>query len=148
MYHRLSINGLINNEIIDSILPVYGPKNEKRGTLHVRIFWHEGALPKKPMPEDSLMSKSWEQELILRISAAIRSKQLTLESAFMIFDQDRDQVINIYDFQATLLGTLNMQIHKDEVELLYQKLPSPLTKENFFSIFGGHVGQASSTQAK
>lgn len=96
------------------------------------------------MPEDSLISKSWEHELILRIAAAIRSKQLTIESAFMIFDQDRDQVVNLFDFQATLLGTLNMHIHKEEVELLYQKLPSPLTKDNFISVFGLHVPQGSS----
>lgn len=140
----MSINGLINNEIIDSTLPVHGAKNEKRGNLHIKIFWHEGAMPKKPMPEDSLISKSWEHELILRIAAAIRSKQLTIESAFMIFDQDRDQVVNLFDFQATLLGTLNMHIHKEEVELLYQKLPSPLTKDNFISVFGLHVPQGSS----
>ena len=91
------------------------------------------------MPEDSLITKSWEQELILRISAALRSKQLNVESAFMIFDQDRDHIVNAHDFQSTLLGTLNLQIHKDEIELLYQKMPSPLTRESFIAVFGQHL---------
>jgi len=138
-FTRLSINGLISNEIIDSIIPIHGNKNEKRGTLHVKIFWHEGALPKKPMPEDSLITKSWEQELVLRICAALRAKQLNVESAFMIFDQDRDKLVNIHDFQNTLLGTLNLQIHKDEIELLYQKMPCPLTRENFIAVFSQHL---------
>lgn len=138
----MSINGLITNEIIDSIIPIHGSKNEKRGTLHVKIFWHEGTLPKKPMPEESLISKSWEQELVLRISAALRAKQLNVESAFMIFDVDRDKVVNIHDFQTTLLGTLNLQINKDEIELLYQKMPIPLTRENFIAVFGQHIPSA------
>ena len=112
--------------------------------MHVKIFWHEGALPKKPMPEDSLITKSWEQELILRICAAIRSKQLNVESAIMIFDQDRDHIINAHDFQSTLLGTLNLQIHKDEIELLYQKMPAPLTRENFIAVFGPRIPGADS----
>ena len=94
------------------------------------------------MPEESLISKSWEQELVLRISAALRAKQLNVESAFMIFDVDRDKVVNIHDFQTTLLGTLNLQINKDEIELLYQKMPIPLTRENFIAVFGQHIPSA------
>ena len=139
---RLSISGLINNEIIDADITIYGSKKEKRGVLHVKVFWHEGALPRKPMPEDSLISKSWEQELILRIASALRAKQLNIESSFMIFDQDRDLIINYHDFQNTLLVTLNLQIHKDEVELFYQKLPMPMTRENFITVFGAHLPNA------
>lgn len=91
------------------------------------------------------MTKSWEHDLILRISAALRSKGLNLDSAFRIFDQDRDNLINYHDFEGTLLGTLNMGLHKDEIELFYQRVPKPFNKDSFSAMFGSHLEQDSPT---
>ena len=88
-----------------------------------------------------------ENELVLRICASL-GKELDVESAFMIFDQDQDELINFQDFRITLLVTLNLKIDKDQIELLYQRLPSPLTKENFVEFFGKYFRAPASSPDK
>lgn len=107
--------------------------------MHIRIFFHSSSLPTRPTPQPSLISKSWEQDLILRISAALRAKELNLDSSFRIFDQDRDNLIGNNDFEKMILFTLNMGVNKEEIELLYERLDKPITREKFGDIFGPYL---------
>eukprot|EP00825_Cyclidium_porcatum_P021055 TRINITY_DN2360_c0_g1_i14.p1 TRINITY_DN2360_c0_g1~~TRINITY_DN2360_c0_g1_i14.p1 ORF type:complete len:285 (+),score=40.25 TRINITY_DN2360_c0_g1_i14:136-990(+) len=82
----------------------------------------------------------------LQIVQAIKSKGLGLITAFGIFDRNQDKVIDFNDFHSTLIGTLNMKMHDQEIEVYYKHLKKPFNQENFEALFKPYLTNISSLE--
>ena len=105
----------------------------------MKIFWHEGSLPTKPIPDQTYITKTWEQEMTSRISSEIRARELTLTSAFKLFDSNKDEVISRKEFTNCLINILSLNLTLDEIDLFFQKLPQPLNYDNFERVFSSFI---------
>ena len=80
-------------------------KDISNGSLHVKLFWYDGVSLVKPKEDTSLMSKTWETETTNRICRVLRSKNLNLNNAFLIFDKRLQGIITFENFKDALTGT-------------------------------------------
>ncbi len=131
---KVRVNALLQNQAVDACIDIVNENGRSAGSLYVKIFWLESEVRKR-RAQDSLITKTWEQDITLKIAENMRRRQLPVQAAFLIFDRDGDQIINYEDFEASVLGTLNLRLVEDELKVYFSKLPQPLNQRNFEKVF-------------
>jgi len=150
---RIPLKGLLINDLIQGEFPIVNMKNQNVGKIIVNIFWEE-IVPGKntglnDMPYEA---EAYKDELIVRLANVFKSKGLNLDSAFLIFDVDKNSEITIDNFKNVLVFILKFSQSQNEIEHLVKVLftdqgRTKLTKMDFFKIFSmllPHEGPASS----
>jgi protein fantom len=150
---RIPLKGLLINDLVQGDFPIVNMNNQKVGILRVNIFWEEinvgGNEIFREMPYET---EAYKDELIVRLANALKSKGLNLDSAFNIFDMDKNNEITLENFKNILIFTLKFTTNQNEIEHLSKLLftnqgRTKLTKMDFFKIFAmllPHDGPASS----
>ena len=150
---RIPLKGLLINDLVTGEFPIVNMNNQKVGILIANIFWEEmnvgGNEVFREMPYET---EAYQDELIVRLSNALKSKGLNLDSAFNIFDMDKNNEITLENFKNILIFTLKFTTNQNEIEHLSKLLftnqgKTKLTKMDFFKIFAmllPHGGPASS----
>ena len=151
---RVPLKGLLNNGLVQGEFPIVNMKNEKVGILNLNIFWEE--VNTKEEEEDlPYETEAYKDALLLKLAKALKEKGLNLDSAFNIFDMDKNNEITIDNFKNILIYTLKFTTNQNELEhlinlLFANKSRNKLNKMDFFKIFSlllPHNGPASSLLA-
>ena len=150
---RIPLKGLLINDLVQGEFPIVNMKNQNVGKIIVNIFWEE-IVPGRntglnDMPYET---EAYKDELIVRLSNVFKSKGLNMDSAFLIFDVDKNGEITIDNFKNVLIFILKFSTNQSEIEHLIKILftdqgRTKLTKMDFFKIFSlllPHEGPASS----
>ena len=137
---RVPLKGLLNNGLVQGEFPIVNKKNEKVGILNLNIFWEE--INTKDDEEEDLPyeTEAYKDALVLKLAKALKAKGLNLESAFNIFDMDRNNEISIDNFKNILIYTLKFTTNQNELEhliniLFANKTKSKLSRMDFHKIF-------------
>ena len=138
---RIPLKGLLINDLVQGEFPIVNNNNQKIGILLVNIFWEElhigGNQGDFDMPYET---EAYKDALVIKLSNALKSKGLNLESSFNIFDMDKKDEISIDNFKNVLIFTLKFTTNQNEIEhlikiLFSDQLRTKLTKIDFFKIF-------------
>ena len=140
---HIPLNSLLMDTAIEGNFSLYNAQGRQSGTLVMRLTWQDSRV--ESLGYGTPLTKVWEREVFERISANLLTRELTLEAAFNIFDQDQDGIVSSSEFRNTILMTLRVPISDQEVSLLLNSFPSPdgsLTKQEFFNKFAGLLPSA------
>ena len=137
---RVPLKGLLNNGLVQGEFPIVNMKNEKVGILNLNIFWEE--INTKDDEDEDLPyeTEAYKDALVLKLAKALKAKGLNLESAFNIFDMDRNNEISIDNFKNILIYTLKFTTNQNELEhliniLFSNKTKTKLSRLDFHRIF-------------
>jgi len=139
---RIPLQGLLVNDLIQGEFPIYNMKDQRVGKLIVNIFWEEINMKSN----EGFMSGTqnefdiYQDNLIFKLANALKEKNLTIESAFNIFDIDNRKEITLDNFKNILLYTLKFTTNQYEMEHLIKLLftnqgKTKLDKVDFYKIF-------------
>ena len=151
---RVPLKGLLINSLVQGEFAIVNMNNEKVGMLNLNIFWEE--VNTKEEEEDlPYETEAYKDALLLKLAKALKEKGLNLDSAFNIFDMDKNNEITIDNFKNILIYTLKFTTNQNELEhlinlLFVKKSKKKLSKMDFFKIFSlllPHSGPASSLLA-
>ena len=151
---RVPLKGLLINSLVQGEFAIVNMQNEKVGMLNLNIFWEE--VNTKDEEEDlPYETEAYKDALVLKLAKALKDKGLNLDSAFNIFDMDKNNEITIDNFKNILIYTLKFTTNQNELEhlinlLFANKSRNKLNKMDFFKIFSlllPHSGPASSLLA-
>lgn len=140
---HIPLNTLLLDTAIEGSFSLYNSQGRQSGVLVMRITWQDSRV--ESLGYGTPLTKVWEREVFERIAANLLNRELTLEAAFNIFDQDQDGHISASEFRNTVLMTLRLPISDQEVSLLVNSFPSPdgsLTREEFSNKFAGLLPSA------
>lgn len=59
-----------------------------------------------------MITRTWETDITVKIAQALRSKGLTMQNSFLIFDMNGDKIVTFDEFSKTILQTLSMKMNK------------------------------------
>ena len=148
---RVPLKGLLINDLVGDEFPIVNMKNERVGVLYLNIFWEEVNIQEE---EEDLPyeTEAYKDALVLKLANVLKSKGLNLDSAFNIFDMDRNNEISIDNFKNILIYTLKFTTNQNELEhlvnlLFSNKSRTKLSKLDFYKIFSlllPHNGPAAS----
>ena len=137
----IPLQGLLVNDLIQGDFPIY-KQNERVGKLIINIIWEE---IKVGINENLLNSMQYKTDinqdnLILKLANALKEKGLNVESAFHIFDIDKQNEISVDNFQNTLIYTLKFTTNQMEMDHLIKLIfknqgRTKLDKVDFYQIF-------------
>lgn len=135
---------LLKNQTIQESIEIKDQRGMRVGYLSVKIFWYQTNIDlKNQYQEQSLIMKTLEQDMTLRIAQALRTKGLGLITSFAIFDRNQDKIIDFNDFYQTITGTLNLKMLDQEIDVYFKRLPKPLNMENYEVIFKPYLSNIS-----
>ena len=137
---RVPLKGLLNNGLVQGEFPIVNKKNEKVGLLNLNIFWEEVNTNDEEEEDLPYETEAYKDALVLKLAKALKAKGLNLESAFNIFDMDRNNEISIDNFKNILIYTLKFTTNQNELEhlvnlLFANKSKTKLSKMDFHKIF-------------
>ena len=137
---RIQLKGLLLNDLIQGEFSIVNINNQKVGTLIVNIFWEELLIENNEELNLSYENELYKDSSIMRLANVLKSKGLSLDTAFNIFDIDKKNEISIDNFKITLISTLKFIQNQGEIEHLIKILytnqsKTKLSKIDFFKIF-------------
>jgi len=140
---HIPLNPLLLDTAIEGNFSLYNSQGRQSGVLVMRITWQDSRV--ESLGYGTPLTKVWEREVFERIASNLLNRELTLEAAFNIFDQDQDGQISASEFRNTVLMTLRLPISDQEVSLLVNSFSSTdgsLTREEFYNKFAGLLPSA------
>ena len=115
---KVPLSNLLLDMPVEGTFTLYAPDGRPSGVVILEMHWQD-----MRSAADSSKADILERDLWQRIATNLKSRGLTIESAFNIFDQDQDGLVSAQEFRNTLLITLRVQMTEQEVQLLLNLLP-------------------------
>jgi len=141
---KVPLSNLLLDMPVDGTFTLYGRDGRPAGVVVVEMHWQD-----MRSAADSSKADVLERDLWQRIATNLKTRGLTIESAFNIFDQDQDGLVSAQEFRNSLLITLRVQMTEQEIQLLLNLLPmtsGALAKTEFKAKLQGLLPLGTKTQ--
>ena len=138
----IPLKGLLTNDLVQGEFPIFNMDNIRVGKLAINIIWEEIYVGVNEGLKNSLNYKTEikQDNLVIKLANCLKEKGLNIESAFNIFDIDKNKEISLENFKNTLIFTLKFTTNQNEMEHLIKIFfmnqgRSKLDKIDFYKIF-------------
>ena len=138
----IPLKGLLTNDLVQGEFPIFNMDNIRVGKLAINIIWEEIHVGINEGLMNSLNYKTEikQDNLVIKLANCLKEKGLNIESAFNIFDIDKNREISLENFKNTIIFTLKFTTNQNEMEHLIKIFfmnqgRSKLDKIDFYKIF-------------
>ena len=138
----IPLKGLLTNDLVQGEFPIFNMDNIRVGKLAINIIWEEIHVGVNEGLMNSLNYKTEikQDNLVIKLANCLKEKGLNIESAFNIFDIDKNREISLENFKNTIIFTLKFTTNQNEMEHLIKIFfmnqgRSKLDKIDFYKIF-------------
>lgn len=114
---KVPLRELSASDRIHGNFPIVARNGHKSGEMAVLIFWEQVNLVDDSLRKVPYETRAWMEDLVIRLSEAIKNKKLTLESAFEMFNLDDSNMISRSNFKGVLFNQFKYT-NSNEIENL------------------------------